>query len=152
VVKQFRDAGLTGPIVGGDGYDTPDILSVAGAAAENVWFSTHALIDAQGGTAGIKKFIAAYNKEYGHDPENAFAALGYDSVYLFVDALKRAGSTDAAAIKKALEETKSFPGITGAITFSADAHVPQKGVTLIKIAGGKFTLGAEIVPEKVPAP
>jgi branched-chain amino acid transport system substrate-binding protein len=152
VVKQFRDAGLTGPIVGGDGYDTPDILSVAGAAAENVWFTTHALIDAQGGTPGIKKFIAAYNKEYGHDPENAFAALGYDSVYLFVDALKRAGSTDAAAIKKALEETKNFPAITGSITFSADAHVPQKGVTLIKIAGGKFTLGAEIVPEKVPAP
>ena len=57
VVKQFRDAGLTGPIVGGDGYDTPDILSVAGAAAENVFFTTHALMDAQGGTEGIKKFI-----------------------------------------------------------------------------------------------
>jgi len=42
VVKQFRDAGLTGPIIGGDGYDTPDILSVAGPAAENVFFTTHA--------------------------------------------------------------------------------------------------------------
>jgi branched-chain amino acid transport system substrate-binding protein len=151
-VKQFRDAGLTAPIVGGDGYDTPDILSVAGDAANGVWFSTHALMDASGGTDGIKKFIAAYNKEYGHDPENAFAALGYDSVYLLVDAIKRAGSTDAQAIKKALEETKDFAGITGAITFSADAHVPQKGVTLIDIEGGKFTLGAEVVPEKVPAP
>ena len=152
VVKQFRDAGLTGPIVGGDGYDTPDILSVAGDAANGVWFSTHALIDASGGTAGIKKFIAAYKAEYGHDPENAFAALGYDTMYLMVDAIKRAGSTDAGAIKKALEETKGFPGITGSITFSADAHVPQKGVTLISIEGGKFTLGAEVVPEKVPAP
>lgn len=152
VVKQFRDAGLTGPIVGGDGYDTPDILSVAGDAANGVWFSTHALMDATGGTDGIKKFIAAYNKEYGHDPENAFAALGYDSVYLLVDAIKRAGSTDAQAIKKALEETKGFAGITGSITFSADSHVPQKGVTLIDIKGGKFTLGAEVVPEKVPAP
>jgi branched-chain amino acid transport system substrate-binding protein len=152
VVKQFRDAGLTGPIVGGDGYDTPDILSVAGDAANGVWFSTHALIDATGGTEGIKKFIAAYKAEYGHDPENAFAALGYDSVYLLVDAIKRAGSTDAQAIKTALEATKGFPGITGAITFSADSHVPQKGVTLISIKGGKFTLGAEVVPDKVPAP
>ncbi len=151
VVKQFRDAGLTGPIVGGDGYDTPDILSVAGDAANGVWFSTHALMDAQGGTDGIKKFIAAYNKEYGHDPENAFAALGYDTMYLMADAIKRAGSTDAAAITKAIAETKNYPGITGAITF-ADSHVPQKGVTLIKIDGGKFTLGAEVVPEKVPAP
>ena len=152
VVKQFRDAGLTGPIVGGDGYDTPDILSVAGAAAENVWFSTHALMDAQGGTEGIKKFMAAYNKEYGHDPENAFAALGYDAVFLLVDAIRRAGSTDAQAIKKALEETKNFPGITGSITLSADSHVPQKGVTIIELKDGKYTLGAEVVPEKVPAP
>ena len=152
VVKQFRDAGLTGPIIGGDGYDTPDLVSVAGSAAENVFFTTHALMDATGGTEGIKKFIAAYKTEYGHDPENAFAALGYDTMYLIVDAIKRAGSTDPAAIKKAIEETKNFPGITGSITFSPEAHVPQKGVTVIAIKDGKFTLGAELVPEKVPAP
>jgi len=152
LVKQFRDAGITGPIVGGDGYDTPDLVSVAGAAADNVFFTTHALMDATGGTEGIKKFIGDYNKEYGHDPENAFAALGYDTVFLLVDAIKRAGSTDSAAVKSAIESTKDFKGITGAITFSADSHVPQKGVTVISIKGGKFTLGAEVVPEKVPAP
>jgi branched-chain amino acid transport system substrate-binding protein len=151
VVKQFRDAGLTGPIIGGDGYDTPDLVSVAGKAAENVFFTTHALMDTTGGTEGIKKFIAAYNKEYGHDPENAFAALGYDSMYLLADALKRAGSTDAAAIQAALKATKDFPGITGKISFG-DSNVPQKGVTVIAIKDGKFTLGAELVPEKVPAP
>ncbi len=151
VIKQFRDAGITGPIIGGDGYDTPDLVSVAGKAAENVFFSTHALMDAQGGTDPIKKFIGAYNKEYGHDPENAFAALGYDTMYLLADALKRAGSTDAAAIQKALKETKDFPGITGKISFG-DSNVPQKGVTIIAIKDGKFTLGAEVVPEKVPAP
>ncbi len=152
VVKQFRDAGLTGPIVGGDGYDTPDLISVAGAASDNVYFSTHALMDATNGTEGIKKFIAAYNKEYGHDPENAFAALGYDTVYLLVDAIKRAGSMDAKALKSAIEATKDFPGITGSITFSPESHVPQKGVTIVAVRGGKFTLGAEVVPEKVPAP
>lgn len=151
VVKQFRDAGLTGPIIGGDGYDTPDLVSVAGPAAENVFFTTHALMDAQGGTDGIKKFMTAYNKEYGHDPENAFAALGYDTMYLIADAIKRAGSTDPAAITKAIKETKNFPGITGSITFG-DSNVPQKGVTVIAIKDGKFTLGAEVVPEKVPAP
>jgi branched-chain amino acid transport system substrate-binding protein len=152
LVKQFRDAGIDGPIVGGDGYDTPDLISVAGDAANNVFFSTHALMDATGGTDGIKKFIAAYKTEYGHDPENAFAALGYDTVYLLADAVKRANGTESAAVKKALEETKDFKGITGAITFGADVHVPQKGVTIIDIEGGKFTLGAEVVPQKVPAP
>lgn len=152
IVKQFRDAGIDGPIVGGDGYDTPDLLTVAGDAANNVFFTTHALMDATGGTDGIKKFMGAYKTEYGHDPENAFAALGYDTIYLLADAVKRANGTDSAAVKKALEETKDFKGITGSITFGADVHVPQKGVTMIAVDGGKFTLGAEVVPEKVPAP
>jgi branched-chain amino acid transport system substrate-binding protein len=152
VVKQMRDAGITGPIIGGDGWDTPDLISVAGAAANNTFFSTHALMDATGGTDGIKKFIAAYNKEYSHDPENAFAALGYDTVYLMVDAIKRAGSMDGKALKTAIEATKDYPGITGSITFAAGSHVPQKGVTIIAVKDGKFTLGASVVPEKVPAP
>src|SRR6185369_6313442 len=56
VLKQLRDAGLNGPVVGGDGYDTPDLVSVAGPSSENTYFTTHALMDAQGGTEGIKKF------------------------------------------------------------------------------------------------
>jgi branched-chain amino acid transport system substrate-binding protein len=107
-------------------------------------------MDKDNGTDGIKKFIEAYNKEYGHDPENAFAALGYDAVYLLVDAIKRADSTEATAIQKALLETKDFPGITGSITFSEDSRVPQKGVTLIEVKDEKLTLAAEVVPEKVP--
>jgi branched-chain amino acid transport system substrate-binding protein len=152
LVKQMRDAGITSPIVGGDGYDTPDLVSVAGAASNNVFFSTHALMDATNGTDGIKKFMAAYNAEYKHDPENAFAALGYDTVYLLVDAIKRAGSMDSKALKTAIEGTTNYPGITGAITFAAGSHVPQKGVTIIAIKDQKFTLGGVVVPAKVPAP
>jgi branched-chain amino acid transport system substrate-binding protein len=152
LVKQFRAAGITGPIVGGDGYDTPDLLTVAGTASDNVFFTTHALMDATGGTDGIKKFMASYKTEYTHDPENAFAALGYDTIYLLADAVKRANGTDSAAVKAALEATKDFKGITGNVTFAPNVHVPQKGVTMIAVTGGKFTLGAEMVPTKVPAP
>jgi branched-chain amino acid transport system substrate-binding protein len=152
VVKQFRDAGLTGPIVGGDGYDDPSWVEAAGAASNDVYFTTHALNAEAGGSDAYKKFFDAYKAEYGHEPENAFAGLGYDSVYLLADAIKRAGSTDAQAIKAALEGTQNFPGITGSITFSADSHVPQKGVTIIALKDGKYTLGAQVVPEKVPAP
>lgn len=151
VVLQMRQAGLEGPIVGGDGYDTPDIISVAGESANNVYFTTHALMDSEIGTDGIKAFMKAYNDEYGHAPENAFAALGYDAVKLLADAIERAGSTDAEAIKTALAETKDYPGITGSITFGEGVQIPQKGVTLIEIVDGKFTLAAEVVPESVPA-
>ena len=153
VVKQFRDAGLTGPIVGGDGYDAPDLVAVAGPAADNVFFTTHALMDATNGTDGIKAFINAYTAEYGGPPENAFAALGYDSIYLLADAATRAGGMDGPALKSAIETTTGFEGITGAITFTPEQHVPQKGVTIIAVKDGKFTLGAaNVVPSAVPAP
>jgi branched-chain amino acid transport system substrate-binding protein len=152
VVKQMRDAGLTGPIVGGDGYDTPDLVAVAGPASDNVFFTTHALMDAQGGTEPIKAFMAAYEARWGHPVENAFAALGYDTVRLLADVITRAGSTDPAALKAAIEATNAFPGITGSITLTPEAHVPQKGVTIIAVKDGAFTLGAEVVPESVPAP
>ncbi len=152
IVKQFRDAGITAPIVGGDGYDTPDLVKIAGATTSKVFFTTHALMDATNGTDGIKKFIAAYKAEYGNDPENAFAALGYDTIYLMADAVKRAGGTDSAAVKTALEATKDFKGITGAITFAPGSHVPQKGGTVIDIETGSLTLGREVVPQTVPAP
>lgn len=150
VVLQMRQAGLDGPIVGGDGYDTPDIVSVAGESANNVFFTTHALMDSELGTDGIKAFIEAYTEKYGHAPENSFAPLGYDAVKLLADAIERAGSTDAAAIQAALQETTDFPGVTGSITFGEGVQIPQKGVTIIEIVDEVFTLAAEVVPEVVP--
>jgi branched-chain amino acid transport system substrate-binding protein len=152
LVKQFRDAGVDKPIVGGDGYDTPLLVEIAGKGAENVYFTTHSLMDPQLGTDAVKKFMAAYQAEYKNPPENAFAALGYDTVKLIADAIKRAGSDDPKAILEALSKTKDFPGVTGSITYPAGNRIPQKGVTVILVKDGKFTLAKEVVPQKVPAP
>lgn len=152
LAKQIRDAGITLPMIGGDGYDGPELVGVGGTGAENVYFSTHAFMSITGGTEKMKAFFAAYNKEYGHDPESAFAALGYDAVYLMADAIKRAGSTDSKAIRDALAGTKGFEGVTGTVTYQPGIRIPQKTVTIIAIKDGKYTLGAQVVPEKVPAP
>ena len=151
IVKQFRDAGIDKPIFGGDGYDTPNLVSIAGKGAENVYFTTHSLMDETGGTDAVKKFIAGYKKEFNAPPENAFAGLGYDTVMLIADAIKRAGSADPKAILEALKTTKDLPGVTGKITF-AGSTIPQKSVSVILVKDGKFTLASEVVPEKVPAP
>jgi branched-chain amino acid transport system substrate-binding protein len=152
IVKQFRDAGVKKPIMGGDGYDTPLLVQVGGAGAENVYFTTHSLMDASLGTDAVKAFIAAYQAEYKTPPENAFAGLGYDTVKLLVDSIKRAGSADPKAIRTALNATKDLPGVTGAITFQPGSRIPQKGVTVILVKDGKFTLAQEVVPQKVPTP
>jgi branched-chain amino acid transport system substrate-binding protein len=152
IVKQFRDAGVKKPIMGGDGYDTPLLVQVGGAGAENVYFTTHSLMDASLGTDAVKAFIAAYQAEYKTPPENAFAGLGYDTVKLLADSIKRAGKADPKAIREALNATKDLPGVTGAITFQPGSRIPQKGVTVILVKDGKFTLAQEVVPQKVPTP
>jgi branched-chain amino acid transport system substrate-binding protein len=152
ILNQLRAAGLTGPVVGGDAYDTPALLEQAGPSAENVFFTTHALMPGEGVTSAILNFASAYSLAYKREPESAFAALGYDAVYVLADAIKRARSTDAAAIQRALEATRNFRGLTGAISFSAASHVPTKSVTVIAVRDGKLTLEIELVPQKVPAP
>ena len=152
IVKQFRDSGIDKAIMGGDGYDTPLLVQIPGKGATNVYFTTHSLMDKDLGTDPVKKFIADYTKEYGNPPENAFAALGYDTMKLIADAIGRAKSTDPKAIRDALAATKDFPGITGKLSYPAGSRVPQKGVTVILVKDQKLTLGAEVVPEKIPAP
>lgn len=152
VARQMRDAGLTNPIVSGDGADTPLLLEVGGDAANDVYFTTHALMNAELGTERVQAFIAAYNEAYGRDPENAFAALGYDAVYLLADAIERAGSTDAEAIQQALMETEGFAGVTGTVSYAEGSRVPQKAVTMIHVMDEQFTLAGEFVPESVPSP
>jgi len=151
VVKQMRQAGVTQPIVGGDGYDTPLLIQVGGAASNDVYYSTHAYM-ATDSTDPIKKFYTDYKAAYGTDPENAFAALGYDTVGLIANAIKRAGSEDPAKIRDALAATKDYPGITGSITYPADSRVPQKTVTMIGVKDQKLTLAAEVTPSFIPAP
>jgi branched-chain amino acid transport system substrate-binding protein len=152
IVKQFRDSGIDIPIMGGDGYDTPLLVQIPGKGATNVYFTTHSLMDAQVGTDPVKKFIAAYQAEYKTAPENAFAGLGYDTMKLIADAIKRANSTDPKAIRDSLAITTDFPGVTGKLSYVGGSRVPQKGVSMILVKDQKLTLAGEVVPEKIPAP
>ncbi len=151
VVKQMRQAGVMEPIVGGDGYDTPLLLSVGGAAANNVYYSTHAFMSDES-TPAVQKFMAAYKAAYGTDPENAFAALGYDTVGLIADAIKRAGSTDPKAIRDAIAATNGYAGVTGTISYPSGVRVPSKTVAMIGVKNDALYLAASVDPTYIAAP
>ena len=136
-VKQIREAGLTLPIVSGDGFDTELVTTVPGdKLANDVYFSTHTY--REDNRPEVLAFVKAYEKEYGRPPENAFAALGYDAVGLIANAIGRAGSTDGKALRAALAGTKGFKAVTGEITYSRPSGVPVKGVSIISVHNGKY--------------
>jgi len=150
VVASLRAAGVTEPVVGGDGLDTPDLLEGDPGPTDDVWFTTHAWLSDETGTAEAKAFIAAYRDAYGAAPADAFAALGYDAARLMLDVLRRArGPGD---IFRALEQTQGFQGVTGTISFSPASHVPLKTVWVIAVQNGELSLASAFVPNSVPPP
>ncbi|MDQ7850389.1 MAG: ABC transporter substrate-binding protein, partial [Armatimonadota bacterium] len=145
VVRQIRSAGIKIPIVGGDGYDTELLVKIPGKAlADNIHFTTHVSLTSKAPV--VASFVKAYTQAYRHGPENAFAALGYDTFNLILDAVKRAGKADSQAIKAALEATRGFRGVTGTISFEGGRHVPKKSVTVIRVVKGVFQFAGETTP------
>lgn len=145
IVKQLRAAGVNTPVISGDGFDTPLLIELGGEGANvDTYFATHTCLTSE--KENVKKFVTAYKAEYGKDPENAFAALGYDTMYLIADAIKRANSTDPKAIRDALAKTQNFAAVTGTITYEGDKRVPKKSVSVLKVEKGQFVFVKEITP------
>lgn len=133
VIKQARDLGITAPVLGADGFDSPVLLELAGATALNdVYFSNHySSLDKD---PLVQNFIKAFTEKNGKAP-NAFNALGYDLGKYIADAIKRAGSTEPEAIKDALAGTENFVGVTGSFSMGAD-HNPIKSIVVIGLKDG----------------
>jgi branched-chain amino acid transport system substrate-binding protein len=151
IVPQIRAAGIDRPILGGDAYDTSSLLQL-GAGADDVYYTTHALLAADSTDPRVRQFVADYQARYGTAPENAFAGLGYDTVELLVDAIRRAGSSQRAAIGAALASTRDLAGVTGTISYVDGSHIPRKTVTVVRLQNGQRALAAQFIPTHVPPP
>jgi branched-chain amino acid transport system substrate-binding protein len=136
VAREVKRQGTKAILIGSDGWDSPSLLDGAGDAFEGVYFANHFWVGS--GNELVIKFVADYTARYGIAPD-AGAATAYDAAQLLFDAIKRAQSTEGAAIRDALAKTKNFQGVTGRITLDANrnALVP---VYILRIEkGGTFT-------------
>ena len=143
IIKQARELGMNQPMLGGDGWDSPKLAEVAGAAAlENTYMSNHY---ASGDSdPKVKAFEEKYQKKYGAKPE-AFAALGYDSVYILVDAIKRAGGTDGDKVAEALAKAKDLDLVTGKFSFD-EKHNPIKTAVIVAFKKGEKFFHSKVNP------
>ena len=143
IVAQARQLGITVPLFGGDGWEAPELLQIAGAQAlQGTYYSTHFSPDNTDPLA--QKFVAAFRAKFGETPD-AMAALGYDSALVLADAIRRAGTTDGAKVRDALAATKDFAGATGLTTLDAKRDA-SKGAVIITVKDGKFQYVETITP------
>jgi branched-chain amino acid transport system substrate-binding protein len=142
IVEAMRRAGFQSPVFGGDSLDSAELRK---AGMGRIVFSTHALVDERSSSTGA--FARAYRAAYGQPPENAFSAMGYDTVNLLADAIGRAGSDDPQAILEALRNTSGFKGVTGEISYKNGSRIPNKGVTMVILNDGEIVGSEVVMPE-----
>ncbi|MGC8777860.1 MAG: ABC transporter substrate-binding protein [Candidatus Caldatribacteriaceae bacterium] len=150
IAKQLREGGVTIPIFGEDGFDTPLLVETGGEAAEGVVFATHMSLEDP--SPVVQNFKSAYQAMFGNAPENAFAALGYDAIKVLAKAIELAGSDDPKKIPEGLAQIKGLEGVSGTISYEGGSQVPNKSVAVIEVKGGKFTTVKQIAPEYMPDP
>lgn len=144
VIKQARELGISAPILGADGFDSPVLLELAGEEALNdVYFSNHySPLDED---PMVQEFISAFKAKYNTDP-GAFHALGYDLGKFIADAVARAESLTPEAVKDALAETKGFVGVTGSFDMGPE-HNPIKAAVVIGLVNGEQDSSVKVEPK-----
>jgi branched-chain amino acid transport system substrate-binding protein len=135
IAKQLRAQGVNTPIVGADGWD--GLTENAGDEVLNGFYSNHYASDST--EPKVVNFVRDFTAKFNSVP-NAFAALGYDSMYLIRDAIVNAGSTDSTAVRSALAATRGTY-LTGNLSFDEKRNPVKSAVIqeLVKDANGKLT-------------
>ncbi|MEP7234284.1 MAG: ABC transporter substrate-binding protein [Ignavibacteriota bacterium] len=140
IVRQARELGLTCPLLGGDGWDSPELTKGAEKDFNGTYFSNH--FSTEDPDPAVQNFIKKYMAKYNAEPD-AMAALGYDATNILADAIKRAGTTEGAKLRDAIASTKDFPGVTGAITIDKERNA-SKPLTILQIVAGKYHFAQRI--------
>lgn len=133
IIRQARDLGIEVPILGVDGFESPELVKLAGADNLNeVYYSNHYSDSLE--SPEHKAFVEAYKAEY-NEEANGFAALAFDAANLMLDALDRAGEANAEKVNEAIASTKDFKAVTGTVTID-DLHNAVKAAVVIQLENG----------------
>lgn len=135
-IKQLRGQGLTMPVLGADGLDSPTTLSL-GEAGEGVVFVN------AGNPAGnlkLKAFFDRYQAVTGAPLTNSFVATGYDLMLVIDAAARAAGSIEGPALRDAIDGLKDVEVTTGKVTYAGNERIPSRSISVNRVTAGAAAL------------
>jgi branched-chain amino acid transport system substrate-binding protein len=147
-LQQLRGAGVTAPVLGSDGIDSPTTTGL-GAIANGIVHTTAGFpVEGSKLAAFYEKFKAAT----GAAPETVYVATGYEIPYILDAAVKAAGSVDGPALRDALANLKDVEVLTGKVTYAGTNRMPIRDITLVEIEEGKRKLVLTAMPDPADVP
>lgn len=133
--KQSRDLGIEAVLMGGDNWGSPDLIELGGSAIEGGYFVNLASLE----DPEIQGFVEEYKEKYNADPVLPNPVMAIDGLYMLIDAIKRADSTDGTALAEAMETTKDLKVLTGVLTIDPETHNPlNKPAVIQQVKDGDF--------------
>ncbi|MDF3001643.1 MAG: transporter substrate-binding protein [Bacillota bacterium] len=145
IMKQARQLGITLPFLGGDTWENPEIIRLAGEAAEGAVYSGFYDSAAPLTDRGAE-FLDAFAAEYGKDEVPVgVSALGFDAYLLAIETIEKAATAAGPTLRDTLAATKDFEGATGLITLDENGDAVKPAV-IKSIQGGQFVYKSFVEP------
>lgn len=135
IVKKAREMGMTQPILGNNGFNSPEYIRQAGPAADGTLAATPWNPDRD--SAKAQSFRKAYVERYGREPDQ-FAAQAYDGMYIMHEAIEASGTTtDRKQLRDTLAGIKGFEGVTGNFEFD-ETRNPKMDMDVLEVKDGQW--------------
>ena len=132
LVTQLREAGVTVPVIGQEGYDGEMFIKIAGDAAEGVIITTS--LDRDSNDPLAQAFITGFQAKSGY-PADMVSASTHTAVLVLAEALKQVDPNDKAALRQAIAST-SINAATGNISFNKLGEVKKSVQVQVVRDGG----------------
>lgn len=132
IAKQARQLGLKAILLGGDGWDSEDMVKIAGDAIEGGYFTNH--YSPEDPRPEVQEWVSKYQTKYGSRPD-ALGTLGYDATLLLLEAIRLAGNDKPEMVRDAMTKIKDFKCVSGSISFDENGN-PMKSAVVLQYKGG----------------
>jgi branched-chain amino acid transport system substrate-binding protein len=162
IARKARELGITVPILGGDGWESEQLLEIGGEALEGAYYSNHFAVDNP--DPALQSFLQKFKAKFGKEPD-AIAGLAYDAANVLFASMEALHGEDAATfaalgsskagtpertaatakLREKIAATAGYPGVTGTITLDAQRNA-NKSAVVIAIKGGKKVYETTINP------
>jgi branched-chain amino acid transport system substrate-binding protein len=143
ICRQARSLGLDVPVIGGDGWEAPQLTELGGKAVEGTYYSTYFSPDNK--APEVQSFVQRYQARWNNEKPEGVSALGYDAMYLIAAAMERTGTTENAKLRDAIAATKDFPGVTGHTTIDEHRN-SSKPAVMITVKNGRTEFFEAVKP------
>lgn len=153
MARQIRQLGMKDAVLlGGDGWDSADLVSSGGDAIVGGFFCNH-YSDSED-RKEVKDFLDAFKaNNNGNPPGTTMGALGYDAAMVVFDSLKRLDAAKKEINSKNLAEeimaTENFPGVSGGITLKGTTGDPAKRALVVEVQKTAFVFSKAYEPSEV---